>query len=150
MAHTVFARISFRPFSAQILVMDWIGVKGEFWPYRPPLLLYPLLHVKAEYLFTTVIVDSPNIKNNIGVGVLDAKTNERCIDSLIHEFTVISCSFIRTMVQIINNARYMRFTSRITLCCIIELSVRLYVNIILVVFASAGLCADIADFRTSR
>jgi len=33
MAHTVFARISFRPLSAQILVMHWISVKGEFWTY---------------------------------------------------------------------------------------------------------------------
>ena len=58
----------------------------------PPLLLYPLLHLKAEYLFTTVIVDSPNI----GVGVPDAKTNERyiytyCIDTVLYTNLVISC-----------------------------------------------------------
>ena len=86
MAHSLceIARISFRPFSAQILVVNWTGVKGEFWPCSPPLLLYPLLHLKAEYLFTTVIVDSPKRSTTIGVGVPDAKTNERCIDTVLY------------------------------------------------------------------
>jgi len=64
--------------------MNWIGVKGEFWLCTPPLLLYPLLHLKAEYLFTTVIVDSPKISTTIGVGVPVAKTNERYIDTVLY------------------------------------------------------------------
>ena len=41
MAHgtSVSARISFRPFSAQILVMNWISMKGEFGPVRLPFLI---------------------------------------------------------------------------------------------------------------
>ena len=77
------------------------------------MLLYPLLHLKAEYLFTTVIVDSPNISTTIGVGVPDAKTNERCIytysiDTVLYtnlQLYAAELSFTCTVVPIINHAR---------------------------------------------
>ena len=133
--------------------MNWIGVKGEFWLCTPPLLLYPLLHLKAEYLFTTVIVDSPKISTTIGVGVPVAKTNERYIDTVFGSYTRIYSYILQFYTHNGSNHRpkspalyeiYITYNFVLYNCIVCTPSV----YIIFVV--SAGLCTDIADFRTSR
>jgi len=115
--------------------MNWIGVKGEFWPCSPLLLSYPLLYIRKLSTYSPRLLSTRQITTTIGViqssnytiwkrsrsaGREDERTYTYSTDtitqhSLIHDtsFTVISrrTVFICTVVQIINHAHYLRFTS---------------------------------------
>jgi len=152
--HTVFARISFRPFSAQIFVMNWIGVKGEFWPCTPPLLLYPLLLLKAEYLRTCsprLLSTRQKYQQQL---VSECQTRRRTNVVLIQSYTRIYSYILQLYYTHNGSNRKSRVLYEIYSTYNFVLYNRIVctpsVNITFVVFAYADVCTDITDFWTSR
>ena len=131
--------------------MNWISVKSELWPCMPPLLLYPLLHLKTEYLFTTVDRLAKKINNNMcrSVGRED-EPNVVLIQSYTRIYSYIMQFYTHNHGLNHKSPALHKIYSTYNFVLYNRIVCTPSVNITFVVFASAGVCTDIADFRTSR